>query len=95
MSAGYTGTAEPAEPLNEGGEVEGLLSGEPLKKAAESVQNNVVDAVKPSTGDLSWTMKFFVLALIVAACFVYVKMHSPRRTGPSGRHGAYEKGMLP
>ncbi|KAK5164096.1 Peptidyl-prolyl cis-trans isomerase B [Saxophila tyrrhenica] len=86
---GYTGTAEPAEALNGAGD-ERLLSGESVKKAAAELQ----DAVKLSNEPLSWTLKLFILALIVGACFAYVRVHTPRRT-PAGRHGAYEKGALP
>lgn len=48
-----------------------------------------------STEDLSLVTKFIILAVVVAACYAFVRSHGPRRTGLAGRHGAYEKGGLP
>lgn len=50
---------------------------------------------EPSTQDLSLMTKLVLGAIIVAVCYAFVKAYSPRRTGPAGRHGAYEKGGLP
>lgn len=90
MWTGYTGTAEPAEPLNEDEDV--------VVKASEAMEQTKiqVDSIisSPATENLSWLTKFILLALIVGACYAFVKSYSPRRT-PAGRHGAYEKGGLP
>jgi hypothetical protein len=51
-------------------------------------------AITSSSEDLSMMTKFIIFGLIIAACYGYVRAHSPRRT-PAGRHGAYEKGALP
>ena len=47
-----------------------------------------------STEGLSLMTKLICLAFVVAVCYGYVRAHSPRRTVPAGRHGAYEKGGL-
>jgi len=93
--AGYTGTAEPAEPLNEESEGEVPLSSKPIEKATSALHEHTVAAPKLSDENLGWTAKLIILAVIVGVCFAYVKVHTPRRTGPAGRHGAYEKGALP
>ncbi len=79
--AGFTGTAEPAEPLDEDEVVVPVVGSAGSKEL--------------SSADLSWTAKLIILALILAACFAYVRINSPRRTGRAGRHGAYEKSTLP
>jgi len=56
----------------------------------------VLDALPGNAADgLSLFAKLGFLALIVGVCAAYIKMHTPRRTGYAGRHGAYEKGGLP
>ena len=87
---GYNGTAEPVAPLNEDGE-EGDTAHQPILDQEKTLP----ELGDPSAEGLSLITKFFVLALIVGVCYAYVRAHSPRRTGPAGRHGAYEKGGLP
>ena len=61
-----------------------------------SLHEHLVNPVSDySTEDLSYVTKFVILAVVVAACYAYVRAHSPRSTGRAGRHGAYEKGGLP
>lgn len=44
-----------------------------------------------SSEGMSFTFKLFLVACILLACYMFVQAHSARRTGPAGRHGAYEK----
>ena len=93
MGAGYPGTAESAEPLDEEDEEVTLKPAESLGEAVQDRFEHVVGGL--SEEGLSWFTKFIILAVIVGLCVGYVRMHSPRRTGHAGRHGAYEKGGLP
>ena len=92
---GYEGTAEPAEPLNEDGD-DKIVVDEPMGAPVPDQQAAPLSMpVDLSTEGLTLITKLICLALIVAVCYGYVRAHSPRRTGPAGRHGAYEKGGLP
>jgi len=88
---GYIGTAEAAEPLDE---EDGPITRSSFEAAEKASLNDPLIAAA-GTENLSWTTRFVILALIVAACFAFVRANTPRRTGPAGRHGAYEKGALP
>lgn len=90
--AGYTGTAEPVEPLEEN--IGSELPSTGAREKTASLHEHSVTPAALGDEDLSFTTKLFVLALIVAACYAYVRMHSARRTGPAGRHGAYVKGAV-
>lgn len=90
--AGIEGSAEAAEPLNEGVEdvyVKAEVDGTP------QLGKSVSDALGTVTEDLGLFTKLAIFAVIVGLCVVYVKLHTPRRTGYAGRHGAYEKSGLP
>lgn len=85
---GYNGTAEPREPLNEGGEDLPLkveLEHEPLSDTFKVEESKVEEL---STEGLSLMTKLIILGLILGACYAFIKANSPRRT-PAGRHGAY------
>ena len=80
------GTAEPAE---------GVDLSEEMVATFESLAGGAGDKTgDPSTEDLSLVTKFGILAVIVAACYAFVRSSAPRRTTMAGRHGAYEKGGL-
>jgi hypothetical protein len=93
-STGYTGTAEPVGPLEENIGLESPVGLTGEEHMAIPHENTVTPSSLADEG-LTWTTKLFFLALIVAACYGYVKMHTARRTGPpAGRHGAYVKGAV-
>lgn len=92
---GLEGSAEPVGPLNEEeldvvGKV-GVGAGDVSSQLGKSVK----DTLAAASDDLSLFTKLAVFAVIVGVCVAYVKMHSPRRTGHAGRHGAYEKSSYP
>ena len=92
------GTAEPSEPLDED-EVVSKVNGAVGETAEDPLHNHEEETIAelgdPSTLGLSIFTKLGVLGIIVAACYAFVRSHSPGRTSPAGRHGAYEKGGLP
>jgi hypothetical protein len=79
------GTAEP---------VEGVVLDEEPVATYEALKDGGALGKDLSTEDLSLITKFGILAVVVAACYAFVRSRSPRRTALAGRHGAYEKGGL-
>lgn len=92
FSAGLEGNAEAREPLNE--DVMGAAAGVE-KTAVPALGKSVSDALASANEDLGLLTKLAIFGAIVGCCVLYVKLHSPRRTGYAGRHGAYEKSGLP
>ena len=86
---GLEGTAESADGVDLSEDP--VATYEDLKGAAVAPGSST----ELSTEDLSLLTKFGIFAVIVAACFAFVRSRSPRRTALAGRHGAYEKGSLP
>ena len=70
----------------------GETADEPLHNHQEET---IAEFGELSTDNLGWLTKFGLLAVIVAVCIAYIRANTPRRTGPAGRHGAYEKGGSP
>ncbi|KXS99987.1 hypothetical protein AC578_808 [Pseudocercospora eumusae] len=93
---GYAGTAEAAEPLSAD---ETFDSDDVVAQAKASVKEQVNSHINiekvPAGEGLTLPVKLFLVGAIVAACWMFVKAHGARRTGPAGRHGAYEKSGLP
>lgn len=92
MGIGLIGTAEPAWPYDEEGNVK-MPEKEVTYEQAQYVPPPVAE--DPSSQGLSIFTKLVLFAIIVGVCLLYIKAHSPRRTAQAGRHGAYEKGGLP
>ena len=68
---------------------------EPAEPLNEDEDEEITTINALSTEDLSLVTKFAIFAVIVGACYAFVRSRTPRQTGFAGRHGAYEKGALP
>ncbi|KAK5124020.1 Peptidyl-prolyl cis-trans isomerase B [Meristemomyces frigidus] len=104
---GIPGTVEPAVPLDEEETVGagkaappapldddhiGGTSKSPLQDHASEVVAELADS---SAQGLSLLMKLGLAGTILAACYGFVRAHSPRSSRvPAGRHGTYEKGGI-
>lgn len=67
---------------------------EQASKLAESVSQKLGQDGDASARGLGLITKLVLGSLIVAACFVWIRMHIPRRAGFAGRHGAVHRGGL-
>ena len=89
------GTAESDGPLDEDDDEKVVLATHEDLGEATFQEQKGASLSDLSTADLSLVTKFGIFAVIVAACYAFVRSRGPRRVGPAGRHGAYEKGGLP
>ena len=99
---GIEGDIEPAVPLAEeemfgAGKAPPVTTDEHIGGTSESsLQDHAGEVIEelgdPSTEGLSLIMKLGLGGILVAACYAWVRAHSPRSSkSNSGRHGAYEK----
>jgi len=74
-----------------------IVDGTPVKipqvKEARKIAGSVV-AASSSQGFSVFAKGFLVLG-VVAGCYGFVKLASPRRSSVAGRHGAYESKAYP
>lgn len=70
--------------------------GETLKTPLQDHASEVIaEFGEHSEQGLSLLMKLGLGGLVLAACYGFVRAHSPRTSRvPAGRHGAYEKGGM-
>ena len=94
MRIGLVGTAEPAWPYDEEGNIIDPSLGKVSSDEAHFEAPVPTYSETASSQGLSLVTKLVLFAILVGVCFAYVKSHSPRSTQRAGRHGAYEKGGL-
>lgn len=95
FSTGYAGSAEPAVPLSDDESIAQV--GDGTTRTKESIKDKLYETGStlafPQTEGLSPMMKFFLIACIILACYMFLRAHSSRRGLKAGRHGAYEKSL--
>jgi len=69
--------------------------GETSKSPLNDHESEVIaEFGEPSAEGLSLFMKLGLAGIILAACYAWIRVHSPRNSRVSaGRHGAYEKSL--
>lgn len=96
LNIGYAGSAEPAVPLNDEESVT-QVDDATTTRTKDSIKDKLYETGStlafPKGEGLSPMMKFFLVACIILACYMFLRAHSARRGGKAGRHGAYEKSL--
>ena len=87
---GLEGGAEPIAPLDE----DEVFTGSSAKVVGESITKEAVASLKSEVKapGMSFTFKLFLVACIIAACWMFVQAHGGRRGSVAGQGGFAEKG---
>jgi hypothetical protein len=74
-----------------------IVNGKPHKVIQETAKQarKVVPSLAKSTGGLGMITKLCLILLVIAGCYGFVRLYSPRRSSVAGRHGAYESKAYP